>query len=335
MVTSNSSLPMVETKMGHTFPSEEQLQTYSQMTYQSQNQHHQNQTLPPLQHQLMQQTFTPYQTPLYQYPVLQESSENMALYSTTKHHTLKHNTTAPKIPLFQTFDRHPVDFLTVHHSQQQPQQHLHQENRQQHTSPISPLSSNQSGLPMFQLPGQSSSKLTFEKLEPSNSTVTKAIQAAEAFVAKEVGHVPRNRKAGVINPKTEASYICHICAKVFNRPYNLKSHQKTHSTEKPFPCKFCSKSFARSHDRKRHEKLHEGEKKFKCGGILKDGITRWGCNRRFARADALGRHFRTETGWSCIRPLMIEAKDQEINEALVSNSSEAFGNTQINRLVSE
>jgi hypothetical protein len=67
----------------------------------------------------------------------------------------------------------------------------------------------------------------------------------------------------------------------------------------------CGKAFARQHDRKRHEGLHSGEKKFVCRGNLKDG-NNWGCGRRFARADALGRHFRSEAGRVCIRPLLEE-----------------------------
>jgi len=67
----------------------------------------------------------------------------------------------------------------------------------------------------------------------------------------------------------------------------------------------CGKAFARQHDRKRHEGLHSGEKKFVCKGDLKAG-GQWGCGRRFARADALGRHFRSEAGRICIKPLLDE-----------------------------
>lgn len=67
----------------------------------------------------------------------------------------------------------------------------------------------------------------------------------------------------------------------------------------------CNKAFARQHDRKRHEGLHSGEKKFVCKGELKQG-GQWGCGRRFARADALGRHFRSEAGRICIKPLLDE-----------------------------
>jgi len=67
----------------------------------------------------------------------------------------------------------------------------------------------------------------------------------------------------------------------------------------------CGKAFARQHDRKRHESLHSGEKKFVCKGDLKSG-SQWGCGRRFARADALGRHFRSEAGRICIKALLDE-----------------------------
>lgn len=106
-------------------------------------------------------------------------------------------------------------------------------------------------------------------------------------------------------------YLCPKCSKSFQKPFNLKSHMKTHSSERPFKCLVCPKTFARSHDRKRHELLHEGVKNFKCEGLLKNGVTRWGCGKKFARSDALARHFRTETGWLCIKPLMDEAKEHE------------------------
>lgn len=42
-----------------------------------------------------------------------------------------------------------------------------------------------------------------------------------------------------------------------------------------------------------------------CKGELGAGGV-WGCGRRFARADALGRHFRSEAGRICIKPLLDE-----------------------------
>ncbi|KAF2142630.1 uncharacterized protein K452DRAFT_226407 [Aplosporella prunicola CBS 121167] len=105
--------------------------------------------------------------------------------------------------------------------------------------------------------------------------------------------------------KHPATFQCSLCPKRFTRAYNLRSHLRTHTDERPFVCSVCGKAFARQHDRKRHEGLHSGEKKFVCRGVLKDG-NGWGCGRRFARADALGRHFRSEAGRVCIRPLLEE-----------------------------
>ena len=114
--------------------------------------------------------------------------------------------------------------------------------------------------------------------------------------------------------KHPANFSCHICPKRFTRAYNLRSHLRTHTDERPFVCSVCGKAFARQHDRKRHEGLHSGEKKFVCRGTLKDGGA-WGCSRRFARADALGRHFRSEAGRVCIRPLLEEESAERANRA--------------------
>jgi len=105
--------------------------------------------------------------------------------------------------------------------------------------------------------------------------------------------------------KHAATFQCHLCPKKFTRAYNLRSHLRTHTDERPFVCTVCGKAFARQHDRKRHEGLHSGEKKFVCKGSLKDNKS-WGCGRKFARADALGRHFRSEAGRVCIKPLLEE-----------------------------
>lgn len=105
--------------------------------------------------------------------------------------------------------------------------------------------------------------------------------------------------------KHPATFCCHLCSKRFTRAYNLRSHLRTHTDERPFVCTVCGKAFARQHDRKRHEGLHSGEKKFVCRGILQSQQL-WGCERRFARADALGRHFRSEAGQACIKPLLEE-----------------------------
>ena len=105
--------------------------------------------------------------------------------------------------------------------------------------------------------------------------------------------------------KHPATFQCNLCPKRFTRAYNLRSHLRTHTDERPFVCTVCGKAFARQHDRRRHEGLHSGEKRFVCRGQLQKGA-QWGCGRRFARADALGRHFRSEAGRVCIKPLLDE-----------------------------
>lgn len=111
-----------------------------------------------------------------------------------------------------------------------------------------------------------------------------------------------------------SAFACDLCEKKFTRAYNLRSHKRTHTNERPYVCSVCDKAFARQHDRKRHEALHSGEKKFECKGVLANGVTPWGCGHKFARADALGRHFRTEAGKECIRALVEEA-DREKKHA--------------------
>src|ERR1700722_7170579 len=110
--------------------------------------------------------------------------------------------------------------------------------------------------------------------------------------------------------KHPATFQCHLCPKRFTRAYNLRSPLRTHTDERPFVCTVCGKAFARQHDRKRHEGLHSGEKKFVCRGDLSRGGN-WGCGRRFARADALGRHFRSEAGRVCIKPLLEEEAQEK------------------------
>ncbi|GAO14736.1 hypothetical protein UVI_02028520 [Ustilaginoidea virens] len=125
--------------------------------------------------------------------------------------------------------------------------------------------------------------------------------------------------------KHPATFQCTLCPKRFTRAYNLRSHLRTHTDERPFVCTVCGKAFARQHDRKRHESLHTGEKRFVCKGDLK-ASSQWGCGRRFARADALGRHFRSEAGRICIKPLldeeMIERQRQWQEQQLQQNMAQ-------------
>ncbi|KAL9605016.1 MAG: hypothetical protein Q9219_000204 [cf. Caloplaca sp. 3 TL-2023] len=127
--------------------------------------------------------------------------------------------------------------------------------------------------------------------------------------------------------KHPATFQCTLCPKRFTRAYNLRSHLRTHTDERPFVCTVCGKAFARQHDRKRHEGLHSGEKRFVCKGELGTGGT-WGCGRRFARADALGRHFRSEAGRICIKPLLDEEameRQRLYDEQMAANNHQNGG----------
>ncbi|PVH89195.1 hypothetical protein DL98DRAFT_350628, partial [Cadophora sp. DSE1049] len=83
---------------------------------------------------------------------------------------------------------------------------------------------------------------------------------------------------------------CTLCPKRFIRSHNLRSHLRAHGDERPYVCIICGKAFAYQYERKRHEGLHTAEKQFVCEGETKEGES-WGCGRRFARVNALGRHF--------------------------------------------
>ncbi|RYP46658.1 hypothetical protein DL768_007171 [Monosporascus sp. mg162] len=116
-----------------------------------------------------------------------------------------------------------------------------------------------------------------------------------------------SRSSKVSKPPKEkrpriTEYPCTHCHKVFNKKYNRDSHLVTHKNERDIPCGICGALFAREHDRNRHEATtHAAEKEFVCGGVLEDG-RRWGCDKRFTRADTLRHHYRTAAGQGCRPP---------------------------------
>ncbi|CAI4216820.1 unnamed protein product [Parascedosporium putredinis] len=154
-----------------------------------------------------------------------------------------------------------------------------------------------------------SHRLTLETMTAANRRRQSTSAVPNNVIALRLADPEYQNAQDSGNPKRvqkhPATFQCTLCPKRFTRAYNLRSHLRTHTDERPFVCTVCGKAFARQHDRKRHESLHSGEKKFVCKGDLKSG-SQWGCGRRFARADALGRHFRSEAGRICIKSLLDE-----------------------------
>ena len=124
-------------------------------------------------------------------------------------------------------------------------------------------------------------------------------------------HQDNKRSMSPSVQKHPATFQCTLCPKRFTRAFTLRNHLRTtHTDDRPFVCTVCGKAFGRQHDRKTHEALHSGEKHFICRGDLESG-TQWGCGKRFARATSLARHFRSERGRVCIRPLLEEERENQ------------------------
>ncbi|KAJ7285244.1 hypothetical protein C8J57DRAFT_1290933 [Mycena rebaudengoi] len=112
----------------------------------------------------------------------------------------------------------------------------------------------------------------------------------------------------------KVAFFCPVpgCGSAFTRNFNLKGHIRSHNEEKPFLCKWpgCGKGFAGQHDCKRHEQLHTNYRPFTCDG----------CNKQFARMDALNRHLHSEGGAECQRTLEANGRMPDFSKGGLTRS---------------
>ena len=92
--------------------------------------------------------------------------------------------------------------------------------------------------------------------------------------------------------KSNKTFTCQECGKVFNAHYNLTRHMPVHTGARPFICKICGKGFRQASTLCRHKIIHTSEKPHKCST----------CGKAFNRSSTLNTHMRIHLGykpWVC------------------------------------
>lgn len=109
----------------------------------------------------------------------------------------------------------------------------------------------------------------------ANTSSSSSLMAGRSLVAKKN------------SLKTQKTFTCPECGKIFNAHYNLTRHMPVHTGARPFICKVCGKGFRQASTLCRHKIIHTSEKPHKCNT----------CGKAFNRSSTLNTHMRIHQGY--------------------------------------
>ena len=134
--------------------------------------------------------------------------------------------------------------------------------------------------------------------------------ALDDFDGNGVSETSESEEEEEVEEPKASSFTCQKCDRSFDKKFNLHAHLKTHTDQRKFGCNHCNQAFHRRSDLNRHELIHTGDKSHECTGALRNGVT-WGCRSRYARKEALHKHFRSKAGRECLKGLIAEAEAEQ------------------------